>query len=147
MWVWFRVWMSGFALVLCLAGCAGQDSGLPFAFSFGGEGKPLATDQDACGTPQDCSERLKRLVKSPNREWIGVPQSADEYANGTRLFAYRALRKSLTCDELKRAVEDAKAALSTLEKPAHERARALAGEVSHALVAEQSKRCNRTTTR
>ena len=70
MWVWFRVWMSDVALVLCLAGCAGQDSGLPFAFSFGGEGKPLAADQDACGTPQDCSERLKRLVKNPNREWI-----------------------------------------------------------------------------
>jgi hypothetical protein len=131
------------AVVLSLAGCASEEGGMPFAFSFAG-GSPLGAASDACTTPQDCSERLKSLVNNPNREWVGAPQSAEDYANGTRLFAYRALQKKLTCGELKRAVEDTKAALSSLEKPPYQRAHALAGEVSRALIAEQAKRCSRT---
>jgi hypothetical protein len=139
--------MSGVAVVLSLAGCASEQGGVPFASLLAGEPAPLATAPDTCATLRDCSERLKSLVKNPNREWIGVPQSADEYSDGTRLFAYRALRKKLTCGELKLAVEDTKVALSTLEKPPHERAHILAGEVSRALIAEQAKRCSRTTAR
>jgi hypothetical protein len=138
--------ISGAAVALCLAGCASEVGGMPFAFSFGGA-SPLGATSDGCETPQDCSERLKSLVNNPNREWIGAPQSAEDYANGTRLFAYRALQKSLTCSELKRAIEDTKVALSSLEKPPYQRAHALAGEVSRALVAEQAKRCSRTIAR
>jgi hypothetical protein len=134
------------AVVICLVGCASEEGGMPFAFSFAG-GNPLVATLDACVTPQDCSERLKNLVNNPNREWIGVPQSAEDYANGTRLFAYRALQRNLTCSELKRAVEDTKVALSNLDKPPYQRAHASAGEVSRALVAEQAKRCSRPIAR
>ena len=72
-----------------------------------------------------------------------MPQSPDGYSNGTRLFAYRALRKKLTCSELQRAVEDTKAAMTSLDAPPYNRARALAGEVTRELTSEQVKRCSR----
>ena len=113
-------------------------------FSFGAaESTPPVADPDACSTPQDCAAHLKRLVKEPNRDWVGVPQSPDGYSNGTRLFAYRALRKRLTCSELQRAVEDTKAAMTSFDAPLYDRARALAGEVTRELTAEQAKRCRR----
>ena len=113
-------------------------------FSFGAtESNPPVGDPDACGTPQDCAAHLKRLVKDPNRDWIGVPQSADGYSNGTRFFAYRTLRKKLTCSELQRAAEDSKAAMTSLNASRYDRARALAGEVNRELTTEQGKRCNR----
>ena len=40
---------------------------------------------------------LSELSKDPKRAWIGQPQAAAEYANGTRFFAYRALRRTLSC--------------------------------------------------
>jgi hypothetical protein len=63
------------------------------------------------------------------------------------MFAYRALRKKLNCTELKLAIEDAKAAMSILEKASYERARTLAGEVTGELAAEQSKRCHSPITK
>src|SRR5262249_55663590 len=126
-WNCFSVRIAGIAALVCLAGCAGQDLEAPFTLI--GQPTPAVADPDVCGTPEDCAAGLRNLVKNPNRGWIGVPQSADGYSNGTRLFAYRALRNKLTCTELKLAVEDAKAAVSTLGKASYERARALAGEV------------------
>jgi len=133
--------MGGIAALVCLAGCAGPVDEVPFTLI--GQPKPAVADPDICDTAQDCAARLGSLVKNANRDWIGVPQSADGYSNGTRLFAYRALRRKLTCGELQLAIEDTKAAMSTLEKAAYERARALAGEVMHELASEQSKRCHR----
>src|SRR5438034_1239495 len=134
--------VSGMTAFLFLSGCATQDGTM--LFSFGApESNPPAADSDACGTPQDCAAHLKRLVKEPNRDWIGVPQSPDGYSNGTRLFAYRVLRKKLNCSELQRAVEDTKAAMTSLDALPYNRARALAGEVTRELASEQSKRCSR----
>jgi hypothetical protein len=141
MWGCSCVRVSGITALLILAGCATQEGEM--LFSFAGESKPPAADPDACGTPQDCAAHLKRLVKESNRDWIGVPQSPDGYSNGTRFFAYRALRKKLTCSELQRAVEDARAAMTSLDAPPYDRARGLAGEVTRELTTEQAKRCSR----
>jgi len=140
-WDCFRVRISGIAALVCLAGCTGQDGEVPFTLI--GQPKPAVADPDVCETSHDCAARLSNLVKNPNRDWIGVPQSADGYSNGTRLFAYRALRKKLTCGELQLAIEDTKAAMLTLEKASYERARVLAGEVTRELATEQGKRCHR----
>jgi hypothetical protein len=142
-WNCLSVWISGIAALVCLAGCAGQDDEMPFTLI--GQTKPAVADPDRCDTAQDCAARLRNLVKDANRNWIGVPQSADGYSNGTRLFAYRALRNKLTCGELQLAIEDTKAAMSTLEKASYERARALAGEVMRELATEQGKRCAHVT--
>lgn len=142
--VWYRsrVRVSGITALLFLSGCATQDGAILFSFS-AAEANPPVADPDTCGTPKDCAAHLKRLVKDSNRDWIGVPQSPDGYSNGTRFFAYRALRKKLTCSELQRAVEDSKAAMTALDAPPYDRARALAGEVNRELTTEQGKRCGR----
>lgn len=133
--------ITGIAALVCLAGCTGPVDEAPFTLI--GQPKPAVADPDECDTPQDCAVRLRNLVKDANRDWIGVPQSADGYSNGTRLFAYRALRRKLTCGELHLAVQDIKGAMSTLEKASYERARTLAGEVMRELATEQGKRCHR----
>ena len=51
-------------------------------------------------TGTDCVVRLKALISDPERRWIKQRPSAVEFANGTRLFAYRALRDKLSCAEL-----------------------------------------------
>jgi hypothetical protein len=112
-------------------------------FSLGPSSEPPAQSAEAasCPTPEACAAQLKKMVGDPKRDWIGQPQSPDDYANGTRLFAYRALRKKLTCNELKGAIEDTKAAASLLQSPRHERARALTTTVARELKTEQDRRC------
>ena len=126
---------------LLLTGCAGSGNFSLFPGIASTEASP-ATEAGACPTPEACAVQLKKLVDDPRRDWIGQPQSADAYANGTRLFAYRALRKKLTCNELKRALEDTVAAASSLQSPRHDRARVLTTAVSQELKAEQSRRCH-----
>jgi len=72
----------------------------------------------ACKTDRDCVVILSALIKDAKRAWIGQPQTAAEYANGTRFFAYRALRTQLSCRELKRAIDDTKVAAARLQATA-----------------------------
>ena len=81
------------------------------------------------------------MVADPKRDWIGQPRSPEAYANGTRLFAYRALRKTLTCNELKRGLDDINAARPLLEPARYARAQALMTEVARELNSERGKRC------
>jgi hypothetical protein len=81
-----------------------------------GSGSPQGAA--SCQTDHDCVVMLAALIKDPKRRWIGQPQTAAEYANGTRFFAYRALRARLSCRELKRAVDDTKLAAARLQAPA-----------------------------
>ena len=101
--------------------------------------KPPAPDN--CSTPEECAAELKKMVKDPKRGWIGRPQSAEAYATGTRLFAYRALRKNLTCNEIERALEEIDSAAPSLEPTRYVKAHALMREVSQELRSERSKRC------
>ena len=128
---------------LLLSGCAAPSGLSLFPLSSVTEtaSTPTPAESGACPTPEKCAAQLRKMVSDPRRDWIGQPQSADAYANGTRLFAYRALRKKLTCNELKRAIEDTHAAASSLQSPRHESARALTGAVAQELKGEQGKRC------
>src|SRR3977135_1912977 len=100
---------------------------------------PVATD--TCSKVDECAAELKKMIKDPKRDWIGQPQSPDAYANGTRLFAYRALQKNLTCNEINRALEDLSAARPALEQARYARAHALMTEVTGELNSERGKRC------
>ena len=133
--------LSGFLL---LAGCTSP--GEFSLFTLGGSGDTetasiAAPTESTCQTPQQCAVQLRVLVDDPKRDWVGQPQSADGYADGTRLFAYRALRKKLTCGELKRALDDATAATALLQPVRYEKVRTLATAVSRELKAEHGKRC------
>ena len=134
-------------LGLLLSGCAAPNGFSLFSLGQPSEPAPppAAEESGACASPEKCAAQLKKLVSDPKRDWIGQPQSADAYANGTRLFAYRALRKKLNCGELKRALEDTSAAGRTLQTPGYERAHALTTAVGKELKAEQDSRCRSRT--
>ena len=101
-----------------------------------------------CKTDSECVVILSALIKDPKRTWIGQPQSAAEYANGTRFFAYRALRRTLACRELTRASRDLDVATRRLQAPSSEvtaaqaaSALALARAVKAELMTERGGRC------
>jgi hypothetical protein len=129
------------AAILLLSGCSTSEG---FKLPFGLAEANLTTappQSDSCPTPQECALELKRLVADPKRDWIGRPQSARAYANGTRLFAYRILRKKLTCEELHLALDDTKTASALLQEAHFEHERLLAADVLRELHGEHSKRC------
>src|SRR5262245_64300977 len=70
-----------------------------------------------CGSDAACLSQLKALIDDPERRWIGSPLPPAEYARGIRLFAYRALRKRLTCSELVIALAEIEAARTALTNP------------------------------
>jgi hypothetical protein len=105
-------------------------------------------DRSSCGNADQCRHTLKTMIDSPDRGWIGQRQPPDVYANGTRLFAYRALRKQLTCGELSAAVNELAAASRTLGGPVSgmspdqlSRTRALSTQVEGELAKEREGRC------
>lgn len=88
------------------------------------------------------------MIENPDRGWIGQRPSPDVYANGTRLFAYRALRKQLTCGELSAAVDELHAVSQSLGGPVAgmspdqaSRTRDLCSQVQTELAKERAGRC------
>ena len=128
--------------LLLLSGCASPGDFSLFASSDSEKESAAAlAEKDTCPSPEKCAAQLRKMVTAPTRDWVGQPQSPDGYADGTRLFAYRALRKKLTCNELKRALEDTNAATSLLQPTRYDSARSLTTSVARELKAEQDKRC------
>jgi hypothetical protein len=128
-------------LAVLLSGCSTSNGFSLFSGVTEPESEAPSGEVAGCPTPEACTAQLKKLVSEPRRDWIGRPQSAEAYANGTRLFAYRALRKKLTCSELKVAMQDTSAATTLLQSPHHDRARALTVTVGRELTAEHDRRC------
>ena len=108
----------------------------------------VAEKKSGCGTPAQCRSALKAMVDNPKRSWVGQKMPADAYADGTRLFAYRALRKRLSCRELSLAVDEVRAVSKSLNGPTPginadqvSRTRALNTQVESELAQEHSARC------
>ena len=138
-----NVCVGALCALLLLSGCSSPAAFSIFASSNASEeAAPTSAFEGACPTPEKCAAQLKILVSDPVRDWIGQPQSAEGYATGTRLFAYRALRKHLTCSELKRALDETTAATALLQPAHYGNARTLATAVARELKAEQDKRCS-----
>jgi hypothetical protein len=102
----------------------------------------------SCEGAAQCRAVLKTMINSPDRGWIGQRQAPDTYANGTRLFAYRALRRQLTCGELNLAVTELTAASRSLSGPVSgmtpdqvSRTRDLCSQVESELAREREGRC------
>jgi len=105
-------------------------------------------DVPTCASGSDCMVRLKAMIDDPSRTWIGQAQPPAEYANGTRLFAYRALRGQLRCPQLSTALSEIAAAATTFRAPVPgvaavqaKRVLALNAEVQRELQAEFASRC------
>ncbi len=88
------------------------------------------------------------MIADPTQSWMMRAPTPMEFSNGTRLFAYRALRKTLDCGKLRFASAELDWALDTFGREVDgmqtgQRARvaALAGEVRAELQAEIKQRC------
>jgi hypothetical protein len=106
----------------------------------------------ACAEGSGCVAQLKGMVTGADRGWIGRPQAPQQFADGTRLFAYRALRPKLSCRELSLAIGEIAVASKRMLDPAsaipQDRAQnvaALANDVAAELTSEQSSRCATAT--
>ena len=109
---------------------------------------PPTVENESCGNPAQCRSALKKMVDNPKRGWVGQPQSPAAYTDGTRLFAYRALRTKLNCRELTAALTEVRGASKSLagEVPGVSanqvsRTRALNGQVESELAKERGVRC------
>lgn len=108
----------------------------------------LEKDTMRCGVGVDCLAVLRAMVADPKQSWMMRAPTPMEFANGTRLFAYRALRKTLDCGKLRFAGAEIDWALDTFSRDvegmdAAQRARVatLAMEVRAELEAEIKQRC------
>jgi hypothetical protein len=88
------------------------------------------------------------MVDDPSRRWMKERPSEAAYVNGTRQFAYRALRSTLSCTELADASGDIEAAHRASKVPPPGipiervvRVRALNAEVARELQQEMAARC------
>ena len=93
--------------------------------------------------------QLKRMVDGTNRTWVGRAEPPQQFAEGTRLFAYRALRPKLNCRELGLALTEIDSSSKRLQDPASavsaervERVTALAADVAGELKSERAGRCS-----
>jgi hypothetical protein len=82
-----------------------------------GPRRQVSTLPSSCKGDGDCARMLGALINDPKRGWLTEPQSATEYANGARFFAYRALRHTLSCRELILASQDLTIAADRLSAP------------------------------
>ena len=130
--------------VLLLSGCAGTQQAeiSPRA------GLSCVDDSIECIKRRKAT--LKVLVDDPSKSWIKETPTAEAYASGVRLFAFKSKKKVLTCDELaigKKEADGAPAALSKaggLLTPAQvSRGRMLAAEVARELASERRRRCKK----
>lgn len=108
----------------------------------------LQQDTMRCGVGVDCLAVLRAMVADPKQSWMMRAPTPMEFSNGTRLFAYRALRTRLDCGKLRFADAELAWALDTFSRDVEgmdpaQRARvaALAAEVRTELTAEIKQRC------
>ena len=145
--------MLAVALATSLTSCAGSSPGLlPLLGSAPQEEAKAKADvapakpdaKPACKSTETCAKVLRKLVQDPNREWVGKAQPASAYNDGTRLFAYRALRPKLSCAELSRAIGETRGAMREMQATAPAGSRALMTQVNAELRSERQHRCKAT---
>lgn len=140
--------MNGLALLGALAlasGCAGPETPLTLE-----SGLKCVDDTPECVARRQNS--LRQLVAQNDRSWIRQPATAEAYASGVRLFAFKSKKKDLSCEELKIGQREADAGPAILRgsqgktlTPAQvSRGVILAGEVSKELAREIARRCRKS---
>jgi hypothetical protein len=109
-----------------------------------------AAKYPSCEKPEKCIDRLRALVGGSDRRWLKQPEETAAFANGVRMFAYMALQKKLTCDELAAALletENAekafRGAVPGVRPMQVVAARRLSVRIARDLRAETAARCQR----
>lgn len=141
--------LSGPTLAWSLAAAMLLASGCASSFN---EDPPVRTFtclDDSRECIADRSARLKAMSADPSRRWVREPATADAYASGVRLFAFRTKKRELTCEELSIGRREADAAGAVVRGPQGtglspaqiSRAAMLGQEVSRELTTEMKRRC------
>lgn len=121
----------------------------------GGPEPPIGTWTEArCvdDSPHCVAQRqsqLKAMMSDKERRWVGQPATADAYAGGVRLFAFKTRKKELSCAELAVGRREADAGPAVLRGPAGKhltpaqvsRGAMLSTEVARELQTEMRRRC------
>jgi len=92
---------------------------------------------------------LNAIMSDKSRSWVRETPTAEAYASGVRLFAFKSRKTELSCDELavgRREADNAPAVLrspqaSHLTPAQVSRGLMLGAEVSRELAAEMKRRC------
>ena len=92
---------------------------------------------------------LNAIMSDKGRTWVREAPTAEAYASGVRLFAFKTRKTELSCDELavgRREAENAPVVLrgpqaSNLTPAQVSRGLMLGAEVSRELAAEMKRRC------
>ena len=102
-------------------------------------------------TPHCVSERqaaLRILVGDKSRAWVREPATPQAYASGVRLFAFRQIKRELSCEDLSHGHKEAEGAPAALKSagagltPAQiSRGTMFASEVGRELGGELKRRC------
>ena len=105
-------------------------------------------DSAACIAHRQTALRI--LMNDRQRTWIHRPPTAEAYASGVRLFAYKKSKKALTCGELGIGIREASGARVSLRRAAARlspaqiaRSAMLGDEVSRELSRENKHRCKK----
>lgn len=133
------------ALALGLTACAGTPEPQLGQLSNG----RCVDDSPACIKARQTE--LGTILSDKDKRWIHRPATADSYAGGVRLFAYKKRKKELSCAELAVAHKEAEAGPAVLRGPAGKhltpaqvaRGAMLSTEVSRELQREMQRRCRR----
>lgn len=104
-------------------------------------------DSPACIAQRQST--LRSMLADRDRRWVKQSASADSYASGVRLFAFKSRKKELSCDELAFGRREAEAGPAILRGPAGKhltpaqvsRGAILSTEVSRELSIEMQRRC------
>lgn len=136
------VWALAGGMVLAIGACSSTFSEDPPVRSF-----TCLDDSRECVA--DRGARLKAMTSDPSRRWVREPATADAYASGVRLFAFRTKKRELTCEELSIGRREADAAGAVVRGPQGRglspaqisRAAMFGQEVSRELAGEMKRRC------
>ena len=103
---------------------------------------------DSKGCVDQRQASLKLLLADKGAAWTRHPATAEDYASGVRMFAYKSRKRELACPDLHRGRSEADAAGPALMgasgrlSPAQiSRAKMFASEVSRELTTEARRRC------
>jgi hypothetical protein len=136
---------SALCALICSA-CAGGDSPQVPSQS---AGLNCVDDSPQCVTHR--KTKLQAMVSDPARAWVKEPVTANGYASGVRLFAFKNKKKDLSCEELSHGRKEAEAAPAALRAngtgltPAQiARSAMLAQEVGRELGNEYNRRCKKS---
>jgi hypothetical protein len=134
---------------LLLAGISAACSGPELTADPGPAGLSCVDDSPECVGRRQTA--LRQLVAAEDRAWVRQPATPAAYASGVRLFAFKAKKRELSCEELAHGRREADGAAGALKgagaglTPAQvSRGTMLAAEVSRELGNELGRRCRKS---